>query len=265
MDLDEGDTAIGTTATDEAPNRWSRRPGSGASSCLHCDEPPLHGRRLCSRHRNEDELRKREQRKASLIGRPCAVEGCGAPRYVTTSQVLPYCLEHRREAARRGDTARRRAAGAQERVRQVAPPVGPGQKWCWGCSSIKGAEDFHADPGKRDGLQGKCKDCQYADYRQRLADDPEPIRAKARKSAERQRRKTFERRYGISWENFQDLVVQQQGCCWACVRERVLVPDHCHSTGRFRAALCSGCNTSLGLVGESPAALRRLADLLEIA
>lgn len=39
--------------------------------------------------------------------------------------------------------------------------------------------------------------------------------------------------------------------------------DHCHETGRVRGVLCHGCNTALGLTGENPETLRRLAEYIE--
>jgi len=39
--------------------------------------------------------------------------------------------------------------------------------------------------------------------------------------------------------------------------------DHCHQTGKFRGWLCHTCNRLLGLAGDSPEVLRRLAEYLE--
>lgn len=41
--------------------------------------------------------------------------------------------------------------------------------------------------------------------------------------------------------------------------------DHCHVTGKVRALLCHGCNTSLGLLREDPARIRGLALYAEVA
>jgi Recombination endonuclease VII len=39
--------------------------------------------------------------------------------------------------------------------------------------------------------------------------------------------------------------------------------DHDHGSEKFRGMLCHNCNISLGMMGESPQALRALADYIE--
>ena len=39
--------------------------------------------------------------------------------------------------------------------------------------------------------------------------------------------------------------------------------DHDHASGLVRSALCHGCNSSLGLMGEDPARMRGLAEYIE--
>jgi hypothetical protein len=50
----------------------------------------------------------------------------------------------------------------------------------------------------------------------------------------------------ITWERFQATVKKQRGRCAICQKlprpGRRLDADHCHATGRFRAALCRSCN-----------------------
>jgi len=56
-----------------------------------------------------------------------------------------------------------------------------------------------------------------------------------------------------SWEEFQDLMNKQKGCCAICERDfgsldtRAHI-DHNHSTGKIRALLCNKCNTMIGHV-----------------
>ena len=55
--------------------------------------------------------------------------------------------------------------------------------------------------------------------------------------------------------------------CEVCERPsrdgNILHFDHDHATGGFRGWLCDNCNRALGLAGDSPVLLRRLADYLE--
>lgn len=58
-------------------------------------------------------------------------------------------------------------------------------------------------------------------------------------------------RYGLSVEEYRDLLVGQAGRCLICLRaDRELVVDHDHKTGRVRGLLCQPCNTALGLLDD---------------
>ena len=54
------------------------------------------------------------------------------------------------------------------------------------------------------------------------------------------------RRYGIGIEEYDAMVAAQDGRCLICDRERKLVVDHEHETGRVRGLLCITCNSQLG-------------------
>ena len=55
-----------------------------------------------------------------------------------------------------------------------------------------------------------------------------------------------------------------QGCgVHADKLRRGLYLDHCHTTGKFRAFLCSSCNKILGFALDDPKVLRTLADIVE--
>lgn len=52
--------------------------------------------------------------------------------------------------------------------------------------------------------------------------------------------------YGITLEQYQELLAKQDGRCAICKRDRPLSVDHCHTTGRIRGLLCSSCNIVVG-------------------
>ena len=70
----------------------------------------------------------------------------------------------------------------------------------------------------------------------------------------------LKRTYGLSLEQYQELVKARDGRCDICkcrpkgkfrTREKRLVVDHCHTTQKFRGLLCSDCNTAIGLLKDS--------------
>jgi hypothetical protein len=78
------------------------------------------------------------------------------------------------------------------------------------------------------------------------------------------------RRYGLTVQEYQDLLAAQGNRCAICQRKwgrgwngHVPHIDHCHTTGRVRGLLCGECNTAIGRFGDDPALLRRAADYLE--
>ncbi len=87
------------------------------------------------------------------------------------------------------------------------------------------------------------RDKDRAATRQWAADHP--VEAKQLK-----RRTQLRLRYGITPEQFFDLLVAQDGKCAICggapKRGRNLSVDHDHSTGVVRGLLCVSCNTGVG-------------------
>lgn len=66
-------------------------------------------------------------------------------------------------------------------------------------------------------------------------------------------------RCGLTIDEYDATYDKQGGRCLICGIEKParyskdrLVVDHCHKTNKFRALLCSKCNTAIGLLGENP-------------
>lgn len=78
--------------------------------------------------------------------------------------------------------------------------------------------------------------------------------------------KRIEDTYGITGEQYAQLLAAQGGVCYICHRKpgaKRLAVDHSHVTGRVRGLLCRNCNRDvLGHLKDDPAALQRAIDYL---
>lgn len=120
--------------------------------------------------------------------------------------------------------------------------------------------------------QNLCGTC----YRRMCRADPEKAereRAYAREWSRkkragmtpRERHKLGLRRYGLTPEDFAELVIAQWGCCAACNEPTPeLEVDHCHARGRqhVRGLLCHNCNSALGHAKDDLDRLRALIAYL---
>ena len=87
--------------------------------------------------------------------------------------------------------------------------------------------------------------------RERYAARREQVRESAKWSS-------LKSEYGLTRAQYEALVESQGGRCALCGRGGVkrLYVDHCHVENRIRGALCPGCNTGLGLLGDNLDGLR---------
>ncbi len=70
------------------------------------------------------------------------------------------------------------------------------------------------------------------------------------------------KKYGISREDYDSLLMSQGGRCAICATDSPggshgrFHTDHCHADGRVRGILCHNCNILLGMAGDKPAILQ---------
>ena len=111
--------------------------------------------------------------------------------------------------------------------------------------------------------------CQQAEYHHRKRDERN---AKSRKwhhansdKAKQSRWRNHLRRYGITPDDFNQMVDEQDGRCAICLRipSHRLRVDHDHASGKVRALLCLQCNLAIGYLGESASAALNAAAYIE--
>ena len=79
------------------------------------------------------------------------------------------------------------------------------------------------------------------------------------------RRWFLRKQYGISPEQYEQMLADQGGKCATCRREdpkKRLAVDHDHETGEVRGLLCGPCNRFLGWINENPEVLRVMTAYL---
>lgn len=105
----------------------------------------------------------------------------------------------------------------------VHGPMKPKKKYCPECERWLKVEKFGKNAAQHDGLYGVCKVCK--------------------------RVRSLAKQHGISKAEVRKWIKQKR--CSVCLnKERRLVLDHNHETGRIRGVLCHQCNSALGLLGD---------------
>lgn len=151
-------------------------------------------------------------------------------------------------------------------------------KKCSRCGQEKTTSDYHKDNRNPDGLYGWCKDCARAKAREYRANNVEKVRASQRETKRKKPEFYWEKNlrdhFGITVEQYQKMLDEQNGCCAVCGlaeteihpksnRVRRLAVDHCHDTGRIRGLLCNRCNRAIGLFRDSADVIRGAIAYLE--
>lgn len=67
----------------------------------------------------------------------------------------------------------------------------------------------------------------------------------------------LKRLYNLSFEDIENMKSDQDNKCAICNKEKPLVIDHCHKSGKVRKLLCNHCNTGIGSLMDDPEILRR--------
>lgn len=168
--------------------------------------------------------------------------------------------------------------GHSARLQQWASKPLADEKNCSKCGLLLLRVEFEWASRNPPKLHPRCRECRREknrkDRRQYVElywQDPD-FRAIERSKARKTERKKHLTKMGISVEQYNEMLVRQEGVCAIC-REpetiawngttRQLSLDHDHEHGTVRGLLCSRCNTAIGLLRDEPALLIAAAKYLK--
>ena len=124
-------------------------------------------------------------------------------------------------------------------------------KVCSRCKQSKPLTEFKKKKGYKDGIYCWCNECVRESNREQKK-NMEPSKKK-----EYGRRNKLKQSYGITLEQYNEMLVAQNHKCAICGKDEAevhinrLYVDHCHTTGKVRGLLCHQCNFAIGLLGDS--------------
>ncbi len=133
-------------------------------------------------------------------------------------------------------------------------------KKCTRCHVEKPAEEFARDRTQRSGLRSACNVCRARLDVMEYHQDPDKYREKNRELRNKRpiekKRNNVLKKYGLTHQDFQDLVAKQGNVCAICAQPEMVSPnlhvDHSHRTGTVRGLLCGHCNRAIGLLQDDP-------------
>lgn len=130
---------------------------------------------------------------------------------------------------------------------------------CTVCKLEKPLEDYYNSSSDRKHGKGyRCKPCDKIER--------EKNRQKNSKGTKLgYRRRALMWKYGLTLEQYDELLLKQGGVCAVCGTNNPLgegnshdklsfsfAVDHCHDSGRVRGLLCNACNRGLGFFRDNP-------------
>lgn len=85
-----------------------------------------------------------------------------------------------------------------------------------------------------------------------------------KQNKDRARDNQLKRLYGITLQEYNQLLLQQNNCCGLCGIEPIKVPvvDHDHTSLKVRGIICQGCNIIVGFFEARPEAFARITNYL---
>jgi len=143
---------------------------------------------------------------------------------------------------------------------------------CTQCKQVQPRENFpdakyrgkSYSNGPRGGKSSHCKACNNLRAKVWAKGNPEKVALNARK-------RHLSAKFGISIEDFNVMLLEQNNSCVICgcgiaserSRQQNFCVDHNHATGAVRGLLCDSCNLVLGYANDDVKLLKKCITYLE--
>lgn len=152
----------------------------------------------------------------------------------------------------------------------------PKRKTCIDCKEEKPVSEFlksaHKDSPRGFYYRSYCKKCSRARSRKYSIANRERRNRRLREWRKRNpekaraldKRKRYQKKYGLTLEQVKRLKEHKKQRCWICeeIPKRLFI-DHDHKTGEIRGCLCPSCNTFLGRIEANPTIISNIQIYLD--
>ena len=238
--------------------------------CVQCTElRKIAAKGLCRRCYGR--LQRNGDFQSRRVKNICDVDGCDNP-------VISFglCDKHRKRLDRHGHTEQTRASDWGQReshplyhswgwIKRESEALGDWSDFAIFVAEVGAKPEGNYRLKRKDVSLDWSKENVHWVLFAEACDDPEEERQRQadqyrdwrKENPDKERDGYLKNRYGITLDHFNALNEAQEGLCAICLKEesainrhtgepRRLAVDHCHSTGKIRGLLCTGCNTALG-------------------
>lgn len=153
---------------------------------------------------------------------------------------------------------------------------------CSRCKIEKSITEYVKDKYDKTGYTYQCKICRRGMQKKWVEANPEKVKILNAKHKENRkeyyasperklkyRKKFIEKKFGILYEEYERMQNEQNNLCAICHNPETslkcdyLSVDHCHSTGKIRALLCTRCNLGLGSFKDDIIILKNASNYLK--
>lgn len=132
-------------------------------------------------------------------------------------------------------------------------------KICSSCKKEKDFSEFYVDSKHKTGRSSRCKLCAKY-FSKKWYEESDKYREIIRNSG-------LKHRFGITNEDYFEMLKDQNGVCCICKQPpeegKYFHVDHCHVSSDVKGLLCKNCNHGLGNFKDNPSYLRNAIEYLD--